>query len=939
MSRPDGPAGQPVKCDRCGTLTASSPSRSKVTSPATKRLGQYNLVRKLGEGGMGTVYEAVQDSLARRVALKVLNPKLMKNPIFLERFQREARAAAALNHPHLVMVYEIGEDQGYPFFSMEYVEGETLQRRIKREGRLALPDALSILTSVAEALDYAWTHGNIIHRDIKPDNIMIDRDGLVKLADMGLAKSTKEDVSLTMDGVGIGTPAYMSPEQGRGAKNVDCRADIYSVGITLFYALAGHRPFNGDTPLAIMMAHANQPLPDPRSLRPDLPASVNDLLQRMCAKKVEDRYANPAELLADLRALKRGEPVRPWTPAASAGMAASPSDQASGEPRAATGVPAEAAAASGTAVHAVSDAVAPARPVGRFSGLSVAAALLLLIAGLGFLFLGDSSVLRRAERHREQGTDPATLESPAAVPEDTARDPAAAGSMLPEEAVAASGGPGRVEPSPGKFEDVKPRGKRRPVESTPAGAEREAQEAARAAAVSEAWKNLQTRVNGHLGARHFGEALIAMDEVREDLRSSFPPDDLQRLRDSVYARADAELESLRQRAGQLASAGRFDDARSLYQETSDFGLLRIDEKVKAELAHLDELEAAAEKKEREAVEEAYERGRQEVYSLAKLRQYDAAMQKLDTARNDARFQPLSDRIAADQSDLQKARSVLLEALEGLRSHTGKPITVAGTKAVLQDVKDGNLVLSADRAQFSKPAAVLPAVELVEWASPGLSRLGGEGNLCLALFWCYEGEAVRAGRALEKAKQAGVDTVLYEAKVAGAGRPAGGDAGDRGGIDEGTGGEDGREGPEKVSKEDQERRQERVKLVQAIEKNLVKKSEEKWTAVLKQIDYKYRLIDTEEEVAPALRWQRINDFYKKNKRPFDKNYNKEKERFASAREMYDDSVYRAKKAQKESYERIHGNALKLIRRIRSGQGGDLDAERIEEILAGQAWNAE
>ena len=291
-------AGTEVKCPDCGTLSRA-PAGGDDDAP--RALGEYTIVRKLGEGGMGAVYEAVQKGLDRRVALKVLSERLLDDPTYLERFRREARAAAAFDHPNIVHVFQIGEEGGKHFFSMQFVEGESLQDRLKREGALSVPDALEIVGKVADALDYAWKHGEVIHRDIKPDNILLTQEGQVKVADLGLAKSVQEETRVTTTGVSMGTPAYMAPEQGQDARDVDCRADIYSLGITLYHAIAGRLPFEKRTALSMMMAHVNEPLPDPRDDDPDLPDGVCRVLRKMCAKDPQGRHQTPEELLTDLK--------------------------------------------------------------------------------------------------------------------------------------------------------------------------------------------------------------------------------------------------------------------------------------------------------------------------------------------------------------------------------------------------------------------------------------------------------------------------------------------------------------------------------------------------------------------------------------------------------------------------------------------------------------
>ncbi|MDP6503188.1 MAG: protein kinase, partial [Planctomycetota bacterium] len=246
LTCPDEFIGRQVQCPHC---------QSMVLAEDKQRLGNYTVVRKLGEGGMGAVYEGIQDGLNRRVALKLLTQRLLKDSTYLERFQREAQGAAALNHPNIVTVYEIGQDRGTYFFSMEFVDGTSLGNRISKERRLPVSDALEITSMVASALDYAWREAGLVHRDIKPDNIMLTSQGHIKVADLGLAKRITTDSKLTNEGAGLGTPHYMAPEQSQGARDVDCRADIYSLGITLYEMLTGKVPYEGATPYAVIISH------------------------------------------------------------------------------------------------------------------------------------------------------------------------------------------------------------------------------------------------------------------------------------------------------------------------------------------------------------------------------------------------------------------------------------------------------------------------------------------------------------------------------------------------------------------------------------------------------------------------------------------------------------------------------------------------------------
>ena len=258
----------------------------------------FKIVKRIGIGGMGAVYEAIQVKLDRKVAVKILADRLASDPEFLERFEREARAAALVNHPNLVQVFDFGEYEGMHYSVMEYIEGENLGERLKRTQRpMNIPEALEIVSKVASALNAAWKKKQVIHRDIKPENVMITIDGQVKLADLGLAKILGEGSNMTMTGMGLGSPHYMSPEQASDAKDVDFRSDIYSLGVTLLTLLTGKKAYKGNSPYALIKAHAEQPLPSGAELGVPLPERVEQLINKMAAKRPDDRFESYEELL------------------------------------------------------------------------------------------------------------------------------------------------------------------------------------------------------------------------------------------------------------------------------------------------------------------------------------------------------------------------------------------------------------------------------------------------------------------------------------------------------------------------------------------------------------------------------------------------------------------------------------------------------------------
>jgi serine/threonine-protein kinase len=268
----------------------------------------YQLQKKIGAGAMAVVYKAKQISLDRTVAVKVLPKRLSKNAEFVERFYREGKAAAALNHNNIVQAIDVGEAGGFHHFVMEYVEGNTVYDELTGAKVYNETEAIAIIRQVAEALLHAHERG-IIHRDVKPKNIMLTRDRVAKLADMGLARATSDvEAAMAEAGRAYGTPYYISPEQIRGEVNIDQRADIYSLGATAYHMLTGRVPFEGPTPSAVMHKHLKEALTPPDHLNTQVTAGLAACVEKMMAKSRQERYPTCKELLYDLDLLARGEP-------------------------------------------------------------------------------------------------------------------------------------------------------------------------------------------------------------------------------------------------------------------------------------------------------------------------------------------------------------------------------------------------------------------------------------------------------------------------------------------------------------------------------------------------------------------------------------------------------------------------------------------------------
>jgi serine/threonine-protein kinase len=322
----------------------------RMTTP--EKIGRYEVRAELGRGGMATVYRAWDPSFEREVAIKMLPRELLHDPQFRDRFRREIKTIASLEHPAIVPVYDVGEEDGVPYFVMRYMPGGSLTQWIEK-GKFSIEDAARIIERLSSALAYAHRHG-LIHRDLKPDNILFDNNGDPFISDFGVAKITDSSTNMTGSGI-IGTPAYMSPEQASGDP-VDARSDIYGLGVIIFQMLSGHQPYEATTPMGVAVKHITDPVPDILAANPELPPETDKIIKTAMAKDREQRYPTATELSRALHDAAFGT------------VAQGPS----------------ATVASGTAVaSAKATGAAPARSGGRGILIGVVVLLLLLVVGGG----------------------------------------------------------------------------------------------------------------------------------------------------------------------------------------------------------------------------------------------------------------------------------------------------------------------------------------------------------------------------------------------------------------------------------------------------------------------------------------------------------------------------------------------------------------------------
>ncbi|MBN2711586.1 MAG: serine/threonine protein kinase [Planctomycetes bacterium] len=289
------------------TVITGKSSGAKKDDLIGELIGGCRLEKKLGQGGMGAVYLAHHLALDIPVAVKILPPQFASaNQTAVDRFVREARAAARLKHHNIVGVMNVGQERGLNFIVMDFVDGESLQDVLDRKQAMAPESAIDVIIQACNALELA-RENNIVHRDIKPDNVMIDQKGVVKLADLGLAKQTEDELSVTQSGMAMGTPHYMSPEQANDARSADHRSDIYSLGCMFYRMVAGRVPFDDQSIYKILTKHMQDDIPDVRSINPSVPENIAGIIKKCMAKDPADRYQKASELIDDLNRARTGQ--------------------------------------------------------------------------------------------------------------------------------------------------------------------------------------------------------------------------------------------------------------------------------------------------------------------------------------------------------------------------------------------------------------------------------------------------------------------------------------------------------------------------------------------------------------------------------------------------------------------------------------------------------
>ena len=727
-------------------LVHQAVAASKVATKVPRELGGFEILEKIGQGGMGAVFKARQKELERTVAVKVLSPRLARNAEFVARFLREARSAGRLSHPNIVAAIDVGESEGFYYFAMEFVDGETVGQLLAREGRLPEARALAIATEVARALDHAHKKG-LIHRDIKPDNIMAAPNGRVRVTDFGLAKALGAGIPEQTDADRfMGTPAYVAPEQIRSEPDIDCRADIFSLGVTLFQMLAGELPFKGANPMAIAAAVASEPLPSIRKLRPDVSIATARILDKMTAKDRAHRYATPAELVAAL-------------------------ESATASPR--------------PALPAASPAVA--RPVGavrrpalrrRRSRTSILVSVLIGVAANVGLFLWLYPMLTR--RRGPQPPPAAAVEDPATpevstqvAVEPPPKAPATGEELLAEltgaldaaSQFAASnprdldGQMGRLRTLLGRFPperqlQLPPEGRDllRGAQDRLKGLEGQLERAA-----DEALTALAAKANALLDAGKLNEGLALLDAPPAEARTRPSLDRLDRLRTEAKARATSVFATLDANAKRLIEQDKLDEAKAVYAAYTQCALRPVAARAAEALAALAQKIARGEAEARKLARAAYVAAAKAIIDCLAERDYEKADAMVVAATVKPELKPLADKARSLQHFVRTCKEVWAHVGFGAKKlQPGDTFRLSGLGGKVVRADDSKIELKFGNLVTVKRLTDLKTADLLGLAASSYGTVTPQNDAKVGLFLLAERDYDDAARRIEAARASGVD---------------------------------------------------------------------------------------------------------------------------------------------------------------------------------------
>lgn len=749
-----GTASAPELVQRRGLLTErqvelvhQAVAASKTATKVPRELDGFELLEKIGQGGMGSVFKARQKELGRIVAVKVLSPRLARNAEFVEAFFREARAAGRLSHPNIVAAIDVGESQGFYYFAMEYVEGETLAKLLAREGPLSEERALRIAAEVARALDHAYQKG-IIHRDIKPDNIIVTPDGRVRVTDFGLAKAIGPGAPTGSDDERfMGTPAYVAPEQIRSEPGVDCRADIFSLGVTLFQMLTGELPFTGANPMAIAAAVVSEPLPSLRKLRPDISLATVRVVEKMTAKDPAQRYATPAELVEALEAAASAPRIPAVRP-----------------------VPPRVLATRQRASHA-----------GAYATI---AATLLVVGGIALLALSSR---QRASSPGQRPVDIIPSVSTAHRPATRATPPETSQRVTTETPMH---GLFQAVEQANKFEEQNPRElaalaarlkaildefpPARRAGLPPEGVEllqhTEAKLKSLEGRIEKATEaelqDRSSRAAALLREGKINEALALLDTFPNTLRTAAANARLDELRAQWRKRAVEHFEARDAEGKKLLADGQLDKARALYGAYTACVVPEIATRAKEALRAIEEDYAKKLAEAQRAARGLYVKEARAIFGHLEARELRDARAAVDAAVVNPALAPFREELKDLQHLVRIVAEVWASAAVGAKKlKPGDKLRLGGLAGDVVEASEDKIALKIGPVSIARRLVDLRAADLVELAIRGYGSAGPQTEAKLGLFLLAERAYEEARRRIEAARAGGVDVARELALLA------------------------------------------------------------------------------------------------------------------------------------------------------------------------------
>jgi len=717
-----------------GSAPGGQPSKGQSKAQKIQQLGKYKLVARLGQGGMGAVYKAIDTQLEREVALKILSPSRVSNEKYVHRFLREARSAAALSHPNIVGALDVGQEANYYYFTMEFVDGITVRDRLKAQGPLPEAEAVSVALQVAQGLQHAASK-NIIHRDVKPENIMISKEGEVKLTDMGLAKATDtSEATITQAGAMIGTPQYASPEQVRGETTIDSRTDIYSLGMTLYHMIVGHPPFDGETAAVVNAKHLNEPLPDVKAVRPELSDGLCRVLQKMCEKEPDKRYQSADELIEDLELVKAGQAPK------HVGTALPTHLQ-----RRQTGRRGAARRTSGMGAGAMAAIM---------GAVIVGAALIFFMVRKGDNGSGKGGPGRKTTIRLTGKSNAPLIEE---GPQQDARTALAEARRFAQANPQELGAVVNLYSSVLEFKDT------REAEVARTEIKKISDE------VSMAFVEKEKEVLGYMARGSLGDALMAIDMFPERYQFGAWDQKYVALKERCQWSIETALGEVTDTAAEAVGKDDFRRARQLYTEAlAQFPAIYARD-LEDKLAELEEREREYEERVAVLRMKFYREFRKENEALFKSRNYDGLLKAAAQALADPERAAIKPEIEMEIAHAKLLSRLLELAEQGAKKRIGRSLSLKRLPArmtmTLKDVKDGKLDFVAQGGiETSLTIAThLAAQELLVFAKAGLAE-APERNVILGAFYFAEDEADTARDAWEKAEEEGQDVALALQKL-------------------------------------------------------------------------------------------------------------------------------------------------------------------------------